>query len=159
MTPEVRFYHLTRSALEQALPKLLELTLQRDKRAVVVAQEKARVEALTNHLWTYDDRGYLPHGSAVDGHGENQPVWLTTQTERPNGAGYLFFVDGRVPAAEERAESDEMWAVLFSGHDEVATENAREAWRLLKQAGLPLTYWTQQERGWQKSAEANQPPA
>ena len=32
---EINFYHLTRSSLEQALPRLLEKTLQAGERAVV----------------------------------------------------------------------------------------------------------------------------
>ena len=61
---EVRFYHLTRSTLESALPKMLEKTRERDQRAVVLAGSPERVEALASFLWTYNDRGFLPHGSA-----------------------------------------------------------------------------------------------
>ena len=50
---EVRFYHLQRSALEQALTKLLEKTLERGWRAVVMAGSEDRVEALNAVLWNY----------------------------------------------------------------------------------------------------------
>ena len=59
---EVRFYHLTRTTLEAALPQMLEKTLERDQRAVVRAGSEERVEALTNWFWTYRDRSFLPHG-------------------------------------------------------------------------------------------------
>ena len=74
---EVRFYHLQRSALEQALPKLLEKTLERGWRAVVMAGSEDRVEALNAVLWNYSREGFLPHGSKKDGYPGRQPVWLT----------------------------------------------------------------------------------
>ena len=40
---EVSFYHLERTALEQALPRLLEKVLERDWRALVVAASMERV--------------------------------------------------------------------------------------------------------------------
>src|SRR3546814_5168917 len=84
---EVRFYHMTRTPLDQALPKMLERTLERGQRAVVRAGSEARVEALLARLWTYHDRSFLPHGTVKDGRAERQPVWLTVaDDEAPNDA-------------------------------------------------------------------------
>ncbi len=80
----IHFYHLTRKTLEQALPELLEKTLARGWKAVVMAGSDARVEALTQHLWTYSQASFLPHGNAKDGNAASQPVWLTALDERPN---------------------------------------------------------------------------
>ena len=102
MTTEVNFYHLTKSSLEDALPRLLLKTLQAGERAVVLLGSPERVDALNTHLWTYDPNGFLPHGSARDGEAERQPVWLTHLDENPNGAGFLFVADR---AKSERARS------------------------------------------------------
>ena len=145
---EIRFYHLTRATLETALPQMLEKTLERGQRAVVRAGSQERVEALTSWLWTYRDRSFLPHGSAKDGHGELQPVWLTDADERPNGAQVLFLTDG---AASGRLDDYQLCAVLFDGNDEAALAAAREQWRGLKDSDHDLTYWQQDEDGrWQK---------
>ena len=145
---EVRFYHLTRATLETALPMMLEKTLERGQRAVVRAGSEERVEALTAWLWTYRDRSFLPHGSAKDGHAELQPVWLTDQDERPNGAQVLFLTDG---AVSERLDDYKLCAVLFDGNDTAALAAAREQWRSLKDSDHDLTYWQQDEDGrWQK---------
>ena len=66
---EIRFYHLTRKALDQVLPELLEKTLSRaiGMKAVVMAGSPERVEALTQHLWVYHPNKFLPHGSPKDG--------------------------------------------------------------------------------------------
>lgn len=150
---EVRFYHLTRTPLEAALPTLLEKTLAREGRAVVMATSEERVEFLADHLWRYQEKGFLPHGSKKDGYPEDQPIWLTVEDENPNGAGYLFLLEG---ALSEKIESFELVAFLFGEADEQAVASAREQWRRLKDAGLWLTYWQQDARGaWQKATEAN----
>ncbi len=141
---EVRFYHLTRTTLEAALPRMLEKTLERGQRAVVRAGSEERVEALTSWLWTYDDRSFLAHGSAKDGHAEHQPVWLTERDEAPNGAQVLFLTDG---ARSARLDDYDLCAVLFDGKDEAALEDARAQWRVLKEGEHELTYWQQDERG------------
>ncbi len=118
------------------------------ERAVVRAGSEERVEALTSWLWTYRDRSFLPHGSAKDGHGELQPVWLTDQDERPNGAQVLFLTDG---AVSERLDDYELCAVLFDGNDTAALAAAREQWRSLKDSDHDLTYWQQDAQGrWEK---------
>ena len=147
---EVRFYHLTRSTLESALPKMLEKTRERDQRAVVLAGSPERVEALASFLWTYNDRGFLPHGSAKDGCAADQPIWLSDKDERPNGAGVLFLTDG---ADSEKIEDYDLCAVLFDGKDPDAVSASRDQWRVLKEAGHEVTYWQQEESGkWEKKA-------
>ncbi|MFQ5772948.1 MAG: DNA polymerase III subunit chi [Kiloniellaceae bacterium] len=141
---EVRFYHLTRTTLERALPQMLEKTLERGQRAVVLAGSKERVEALNALLWTYNDRSFLPHGSAEDGHGEHQPIWLTDRDERPNGAEVLFLTDA---AASARIGDYVRCAVLFDGNDPDAVAAARAQWSAFKEAGHEVSYWQQDEAG------------
>ncbi len=145
---EISFYHLTRTTLEAALPQMLEKTLERGQRAVVRAGSAERVEALNGWLWTYKDRGFLPHGSAQDGHAALQPVWLTETDERPNDAQVLFLTDG---ATSEEVADFERCAVLFDGNNETALAAARAQWSGLKDAGHDLTYWQQNDEGrWEK---------
>ena len=147
---DVRFYHLTRTSLEAALPLMLERTLERDQRAIVMAGSQERVDALNAQLWTYRDRTFLPHGAERDGYPADQPIWLTTKAENPNGAQVLFLTDG---ARRDALEPFEICAILFDGNDEEAVRAAREQWRGLKDAGHDLTYWQQDDRGrWNKQA-------
>ena len=81
---EIGFYHLTRSKLEQALPRLLEKVLESGARAVVRAGSDERIRFLNTNLWTYDQDTFLPHGSAAEGEAAHQPIWLTTEQENPN---------------------------------------------------------------------------
>ncbi|MGQ9368894.1 DNA polymerase III subunit chi [Azospirillum sp. A39] len=147
---EVRFYHLQRRTLEQALPKILEKVLERGWRAVVLAGSPERVDALNQHLWTYDPASFLPHGTARDGFAADQPVWLTADDENPNGATVLVQVDG---VSSGQAASYDLVCDLFDGNDGEAVAAARDRWRRCKEAGHALTYWQQTERGsWEKKA-------
>ena len=121
---EIRFYHLQKSTLEAALPPMLEKTLERGQRAVVIAGSPERVEALTSYLWTYNDRGFLPHGSARDGFAEEQPVWLTEKDENPNGAQVLFLTDG---AASGHVADFTLCVELLDGNDETPSPPAATA--------------------------------
>ncbi|MBX6320753.1 MAG: DNA polymerase III subunit chi [Rhodospirillaceae bacterium] len=141
---EIRFYHLQRTTLEAALPQMLEKTLARGQRAVVMAGSPERVEALAESLWTYDERSFLPHGSARDGRPERQPVWITALDENPNGAEVLFLSDG---ARCARPEDYALCAELFDGNDEAAVTAARRRWVDYKAAGFGLVYFQQDERG------------
>jgi len=149
---EIRFYHLQRITLEAALPRLLEKTLARDWRAVVMARSQDRVEALNALLWTYSREGFLPHGSARDGNAEHQPIWLTEKDENPNGATVLFLTDG---ATSQNLDAFTLCCELFDGNDADALAAARGRWRAGLETGHQLTYWQQNARGgWEKKATA-----
>lgn len=144
----VSFYHLQRASLDRALPKLLEKVLESGRRAVVIAGSEEQVEALDAALWTYEQRSFLPHGSAADGHADRQPVYLTAADENPNGSDVLVLVDG---AASANLGAFDRVLDMFDGHDAEAVEAARARWRDLKDAGHELTYWQQTERGgWER---------
>ncbi len=150
---EVGFYHLTRTALEPALGQLLTKVLESGKRAVVVASSAERVEALNKGLWTYRTDSFLPHGSAKDGHIEDQPVYLTEKSEVPNGAAVLVLVDNAI--ADPLPDGIERVLVMFDGQDETAVANARGLWKSHQEKSDKLVYWQQTERGgWKKAREA-----
>lgn len=147
---EVFFYHLERTSLEQALPELLERTLQRGWRAVVRADTAERVEALNALLWTYSDASFLPHGARADGHAAEQPIYLATEEDEQNGASVCFLVDGADVADPARYNRV---VYLFDGHNPEAVTAARERWKRAKGLGLTLSYWQQTAEGrWQKRA-------
>ena len=145
---EIAFYHLERSSLEQALPKLLEKTLAAGKRALVMAGSDERVEALAGHLWTFEQGSWLAHGTAQDGSPEDQPVWLATADDNANGAQFLFLTDG---VTSDLVAEFERCFELFDGKDPDTVEAARGRWKAYGDGGHDLTYWRQTEDGsWEK---------
>ena len=146
--PEIFFYHLERRPLEAVLPQLLERTLERGWRAVLQAGSDERLNALDTHLWTYAEESFLPHGTKKDGAHDQQPVFLTTGDENPNGAAVRFLVDGAVAAAYAGYTRV---VYLFDGRDPEAVQQARGEWKRAKAAGCEVTYWQQGEDGrWDK---------
>lgn len=148
---EVSFYHLQRAPLERALPRLLERVLQSGMRAVVLAGSPERVEQLDTLLWTYDPGSFLAHGSANDEFEGDQPVFLTTDEENPNGATVLVLLDG---VDAEFTGDFERCLDMFDGNDPGAVEAARARWRAAQAAGDAVKYWKQDDAGhWEQAAE------
>lgn len=147
---DVLFYHMTESTLEDALPALLEKSLERGWRAVVQVGTIERRDALDQHLWTWRDDSFLAHGTDHDRHADRQPILLTTGTDNANSAQIRFLTDGAEPpdlAAYQRA------VFLFDGHDQSQVEQARAHWKTMKAAGHQVAYWQQTpERRWERKA-------
>lgn len=149
MATDIAFYHLLSTPLERALPKLLERVVERGMRAVIRAGSTERVEALDAVLWTYDPGSFLPHGAGKP-FAEDQPIYLTTESDVPNDATVLILVDG-----VDAVDLDRFGRVLdlFDGADEEAVADARRRWRARKEAGHNLTYWKQRDNGgWERAA-------
>lgn len=151
---DIGFYHLTRTPLERALPKLLEKVVGAEKRAVVRAGSTERIEFLNMALWTYDAASFLPHGTAREGDAAEQPIWLTEQADRPNDAHILILTDN---VTADDVGDFERCLEMFDGRDAEAVEAARSRWRGYGDAGHSLTYWQQTERGgWEQKADSSE---
>jgi DNA polymerase-3 subunit chi len=148
---EIGFYHLTRTPLDQALPKLLGRVLESGGRAMVLCGGPERVDALDAALWLFSDPDWLPHGSKRSGNAELQPIWLAEDDPpdagAPNGARFLFLLDG---AESARLDCFDRVLDLFDGNDEASLASARRRWAAVKAAGHALSYWQQGPRGWEK---------
>ena len=151
MANEIRFYHLLTTRLEQTLPTLLQRTLDRKWRAVVLTDAQERVDHLNQHLWSFDQGSFLPHGSNTDGDAEHQPIWLTETEENPNKAHVLFILDNMTC---ENLDAFDLVCLVFDGNNDEAVAHARALWKQWTvSAPCPLTYWQQTESsGWEKKA-------
>ncbi len=141
----ISFYHLTRSGAEEALAPLLGRTLQAGHRALVRCRDEARVEAVDAALWRIPEPVWLPHGTKRMGEAALQPVWIAADPEVPNGATFLFLLDG-----VRAADADRFARVfdLFDGNDADAVTDARARWAEAKARGHAPAYWKQEPKGW-----------
>ena len=144
---EIGFYHLTRTGPDQALPQLLGRTLGAGQRAVVMCATEERVAALDTALWLCPEPDWLPHGTSASGHADLQPIWLATDDAAPNGARFLFLLDG---SASDRLAAFDRVVDLFDGSDPAAVAAARLRWTSAKAGGHTLSYWQQTARGWER---------
>ena len=144
------FYHLTESTLEEALPGLLEKSLERGWKVVVQTGTEERCDALDQHFWTYRDDSFLAHATDREARQADQPVLLTTSQANGNGAEIRFVVEGASPPDLQPYQRA---VFLFDGHDEAQLASAREEWKRLKAADHQVTYWQQTpERRWERKA-------
>ena len=148
-TCEVWFYHLERTGLDQALPELLEKTLQRGWKAMVRTPAEDRIDHLDAWHWRYRDDRFLPHAPASEPDAARQPILLTSDIENLNAADALFLIDGAEPGD---LSGYQRCIVVFDGADEDQLRTARAQWTAVKARGLPMSYWKQQARGWEKQA-------
>jgi len=146
---DIGFYHLTRTGPDAALPQLLGRTLAAGQRAVVICGSEERVAALDTALWLCPQPDWLPHGTRQSNEADLQPIWLTTADEAPNGARYLFLIDG---TTSNRLDAFDRVFDLFDGSDDPAVAAARLRWTAAKAGGHALTYWQQGPRGWERKA-------
>ncbi|GGC69158.1 DNA polymerase III subunit chi [Chelatococcus reniformis] len=148
---EVLFYHLLRQPLEAVLPTLLQKSIARGWRVVVEVGDEERLASLDDHLWTYSDDSFLPHGTAREPDAADQPIVLATGPDNPNGARVRFVVAGA--SAPDALDGYERVVLIFDGRDEDALAAARADWRRVKSAGAEATYWQQDEDGrWGRKA-------
>jgi len=148
--PEIWFYHLERSSLDQVLPGLLEKTRERGWRALVRASVSHRLDDIDERLWSYREDSFLAHGRETDPHPDRQPILLTESSENPNAAQALFIVDD---AELGDTKGFERCFIIFDGRDEMSLTGARARWKALKESGANMAYWKQSPEGrWEKAA-------
>lgn len=144
---EIRFYHLERQGLEQALPALVAKAYENGHRIVIKTANDNQREKINEALWTYHPNAFLPHGSVKDGEAERQPIWLTTKDENPNSADLLIVTD----ACETAFHADfKLCCEMFNGRDESILKTARSKWKEYKDTDHTLTYWQQGDKGWEQ---------
>ncbi len=147
---QVLFYHLENRSVQQVLPGLLEISLERGWRCVVQSGNAERIKELNEHLWLWREDSFLPHAAADDGNGELQPIWLTDGDDTPNGANVRFLIYG---ADLAQTQGLDRAVFVFNGNDEDERSRARKAWKAARDAGLEVTYWRQSPQGkWEKQA-------
>ena len=147
---EVRFHHLERRRVDEALPGMLERALEEGRRVVVRASSARWSAALNERLWTYDDASFLPHGAAGDGDPETQPIFLTSEADNPNGATMLVRLAG-VEAAEADAAFD-LAMLLFDGRDDRRSPSPAANGGGSRTWGPRISYWRESdEGGWEQA--------
>jgi DNA polymerase III subunit chi len=149
---EVLFYHLERRSFDEALPPLVEKTLERGWKALIRADSAERADAIDTRLWAFAEDSFLPHAQSGDGEAARQPVLITVEGGNPNRADVLFLIGGEVPEwAGEEAKAYTRIVLLFDGRDPAAVEIARAAWKGARGAGHDVTYWKENPSGkWEK---------
>lgn len=148
---DITFYHLTETALDEALPVLVVKSRERQWNVTIQTVSEDVRDRLDALLWSFQADSFLPHGRDGDAPESAHPVFLTTTGANPNRSAIRFLVDGA--SVPENPGDYQRLALMFDGRDESAVSKARNDWKTLKEAGHALTYWKQTPEGrWEKAA-------
>jgi len=146
---EYWFYHLESATVEGLLPGLLQKTLQRGWRALVKLPE-AKLAAMDEYLWTFQDGSFLPHGRDDEPLTDMQPVTLTAGAENAQNHQAVFLIDGTDISDMGGVER---CMIMINGRSEEDIARERRRWKALKDTDASLSYYQQNERGgWDKKA-------
>ena len=147
---DVWFYHLEGRSAESVLPVMMQRGLERNLRMAIETSDAARAAEISQALWAAEDVAFIPHGWGETPNPADNPVWITTTSENPNGADYRFFVDGRFPESVDKLVRA---TILFDAGDANAVQTARDLWKKFKAEGHAIKYWRMDDGGrWQDQA-------
>lgn len=147
---EIRFYHLQKQSLDQALPLILEKAYSMGHKIIVKMQDEEEANRMATHLWTYKQDKFLPHGTKKDGQADLQPIWITHLEENPNHATTLILTQGQT---SENIEKFDLVCEMLNGHSDDQIAAARKRWAEYQKSDYETTYWFQNEDGgWIKKA-------
>lgn len=147
--PTVDFYHLTRDPVERVIPSIAARVLDGGGRLIVVAQERVRLERISEALWSAGEKSYLAHDYEDQPLPEVQPVLLSLSVGANgaalNGARLIALADG------EWREDALGFERTFHFFDEETIGAARSAWRSLgERDDVERRYWKQDGGRWRQ---------
>ena len=147
---DIRFYHLERQSVHQALPVLLNKAREKYDRIVVQVASKKAMKPLSDALWSYHPSSFLAHGLAGKEFEAEQPILITDDAAaNGNDATMCVLLD---EAEREDLSAFDLVCVMFDGHNPESVSHARQQWKALKDGESDLTYWQQGDKGWEKKA-------
>ena len=92
--PQVDFYHLTKSDMDEALVMLVKKSQLAGKKVLVQCPRPA-AEAMDEALWTQDPESWIPHGLDDADGASHAHAWIMSVPEgNPISAEFLFLLHG-----------------------------------------------------------------
>lgn len=151
---ETWFYHCERRAVDQVVSSLLQKTLAKGWRAVVMVPDEEELARVDDMLWTFEETAFLPHGRADAPDAARQPVLVSLDGEASkNGAQLLLATGGAMPP-EDGGQTDggfERAVIVFADDDQHVRAAARQHWKNLRDRKQNVSYWREGKSGsWER---------
>ncbi|RVU04407.1 DNA polymerase III subunit chi [Novosphingobium umbonatum] len=141
------FYLLEQGGPERALAPLAGKVLAVGGRLLVVAEEAAERQRLSQALWQASGTSFLANDVAGGAHDARQPILISDRIEPANQARFLALADGIW--REPDAGAFDRVLLVFG---QTGREAARETWRLLKsREGWECRFFRQEQGRWQQA--------
>lgn len=147
---EIRFYHLQKKSAESVVFDLAERALTRDHRIIIRVKDENDAQRLNDFLWTNKSDSFLPHGTAADGHADQQPVFITATNDNPNKADVVMLMPG---AESTGIDAFRLCCDILDGRDEEQIVAGRARYKDWRSQGHELSYWQQSDAGkWEQKS-------
>jgi len=118
---QIIFYSTAPLQVEKTLFALLEKSLEKGNKSLLLFKDKEKCLSINEQLWTYKQNSFLPHISEDDQIYNNidVPVYLSTKNENPFKAELLFSIDGFLP---DNIDHFERVIIIIDVNDELLNE-------------------------------------
>ena len=118
---QIIFYSTAPLQVEKTLFALLEKSLEKGNKSLLLFKDKEKCLSINEQLWTYKQNSFLPHISEDDQRYDNidVPVYLSTKNENPFKAELLFSIDGFLP---DNIDHFERVIIIIDVNDELLNE-------------------------------------
>ena len=115
---QIIFYSTAPLQVEKTLFALLEKSLEKGNKSLLLFKDKEKCLSINEQLWTYKQNSFLPHISEDDQIYDNidVPVYLSTKNENPFKAELLFSIDGFLP---DNIDHFERVIIIIDVNDEI----------------------------------------
>ncbi len=160
---EIRFYHLTRARVEEALPIIVGKAHEANMRMTILSGgDQNRLSYLSDLMWNYVPNSFYANGfkgeNDNEGFKDQNPIWISDDVHDIDDRPLLLQLDGaEISVDQVKKDSKALNRIchFFDGRDETAVQKARAYWKSFKEGGddFTLSYWQQDDNGrWSQKA-------
>lgn len=145
---EVFFYHLTKTTLEIALPKILERALSEKWSIEIRTSANTNLDEISNAIWRGPEESFLPH--CLEDHEDLQDYPIVLCKSPLKDWRDCLIVVGQADLKENEVKNYKRICLIFDAKIEVELSKARKSWKKLSEEGINTVYWAEDKGRWVK---------
>ena len=122
---QIIFYSSAPLRVENTLFTLIEKSLEKGLKSLLLFLDKEKCSVIDEKLWTYKQNSFLPHLSEDDEISDeiDVPIYLSTKNENPYEAELLFSIDGFLP---DNINNFERLIIIIDANDTILLEKYKK---------------------------------
>ena len=122
---QIIFYSSAPLQVENTLFALIEKSIEKGYKSLLLFLDKEKCSMIDEKLWTYKQNSFLPHLSEDEEISAeiDIPIYLTTKNENPYEAELLFSIDGFLP---DNINNFERVIIIIDTNDKILLEKYKK---------------------------------
>ena len=145
---EVFFYHLTKTTLEIALPKILERALSEKWSIEIRTSANTNLDEISNAIWRGPEESFLPH--CLEDHEDLQDYPIVLCKSPLKDWRDCLIIVGQADLKENEVKNYKRICLIFDAKIEAELSKARKSWKKLSEEGINTAYWAEDKGRWVK---------